>query len=187
LKYLDRLYAELEREFRKPYHRNLPLIEAVAVMIIISRAMAESIEIFPQSVSKYLVKIAHSWAHLVAPIVDKIYGSLGYVFSPDVALLHKFPHSNPTYPAPVWVFSLWSFSLLFTFLYWISLTLATYSLGKVLGGRGRFLRLLTWTGIAHIPMINWWFYVGCEMLYEIVRARDLYEPLSSLLHIRCQD
>jgi len=178
LKYLSRLFSELEAEFaryRDP-KRNLPLIEAVSVIILISRAMAESVEIFPQSVSRLLVSAADSWAWSVAPLIDRIYGSLNYVFSPDVCLSHLMPPEAPTYPLPVWMISLWSFSLLFTFSYWLLLTAATYGIGRALGGRGSYLRLLTWTGIAHIPLINWWFYVGCEMLYEIVR-QEIYMSL----------
>ncbi len=176
MKYLDRIYDELRKELKRPYYRNLPLLEAVTVMMVISRAIAESIEIFPYSVSKYLVQIAYSWTYAVAPVIDDVYSSIGYIFSPDVALMRKLPHENPLYPSPVWVISLWSFSVTYTFIYWFSLTLATYGIGKIFKGRGQFLRLLIWTGIAHTPMINWWFYVGCEMLYEIVRE-EIYMSL----------
>ncbi len=183
MKYLDRIYDEADKEFLKPLYRNLPFIEAVAVMLIISRAMAESVEIFPYSVSKIIVNLANKWAYTVAPLVDRIYGFFGYAFSPDVALIHKMPAENPIYPLSVWMISLWSFSIAYTLLYWLSFTSITYGIGKVFdrnggnGGNGSFVRLLTWTGIAHIPMINWWFYVGCEMLYEIVR-QEMYLSLN---------
>ncbi|MBO8182355.1 MAG: hypothetical protein H0Z28_06130 [Archaeoglobus sp.] len=186
MKYLNRIYDEADREFLKPLYRNLPFIEAVAVMLIISRAMAESIEIFPYSVSKAIVSLADKWAYAIAPLVDKIYGFFGYAFSPDVALMHRMPAENPIYPLPVWMISLWSFSVAYTLFYWFSLTSITYGIGRLFGrngineGSGRsgsFVRLLTWTGIAHIPMINWWFYVGCEMLYEIVR-QEMYLGLT---------
>ncbi len=91
MKYYNRIYDEASEEFVKPYRKNLPLIEAIATMVIISRAIAESIEIFPYSVNKIIVSMANSWAYLIAPIVDKVYGSLGYIFSPDVALMHRLP------------------------------------------------------------------------------------------------
>lgn len=175
-KYFDRIYREACREFVKPYRWNLPLIEAITVMVIISRAVAESIEIFPHSVSGFLVEAANRWAYAVAPVVDAVYGALGYPFSPDVALMHRLPAENPIYPLSVWMISLWSFSVIYTFIYWIGFTALTYGIGKMLGGKGSFLRLLTMTGIAHIAMINWWFYVGCEMMYEIVR-QEIYLSL----------
>lgn len=170
-KYFDRIYREAQHEFVKPYRWNLPLIEAITVMVIISRAVAESIEIFPYSVSRPLVEAANRWAYTVAPIIDRFYGALGYPFSPDVALMHRLPAENPTYPLSVWMISLWSFSVIYTFAYWIGFTALTYIIGRIVGGRGTFLRLLALTGIAHIAMINWWFYVGCEMMYEIVRQK----------------
>jgi hypothetical protein len=180
-KYINRIYNEADKEFYKPYRKNLPLIEAIAVMVIISRAMAESVEIFPYSVNKFLVNLANTWAYFVAPLIDRIYGSLGYPFAPDVALLHKLPPDNPIYPLPVWMVSLWTFSVLYTFAYWLVFTSLTYGIGKLLGGNGSFIRLLTWTGIAHIAMINWWFYVGCEMMYEIVR-QEVYLSLFPPYH-----
>ena len=180
MKYLNRIYEEGNREFSSPIYRNLPFIEAVAIMVIISRAMAESVEIFPYSVSKAIVSLANNWALTVAPIVDRIYGFLGYVFSPEVALIHKMPPENPIYPFSVWMISLWSFSLAYTFSYWFSFTSITYAIGRFFGRKGSFLKLLTWTGIAHIPMINWWFYNGCEMLYEIVRQKIYFASMTAV-------
>lgn len=177
VKYLDRIYEEASKEFAKPHYRNLPLIEALAIMIIVSRGMAESIEIFPYSVNKLLVFMANQWAYSIAPFIDKIYGCLGYIFSPSVALMHKLPAENPLYPLPVWMISLWSFTICYTFAYWLIFTSITYFLGKLLGGRGSFTRLLTWLGISHIGMINWWFYAGCEMLYELVEQEIYLSPL----------
>jgi hypothetical protein len=177
MKYIARIYNEADKEFLKPLYKNLPFVEAVAVMLIISRAIAESVEIFPYSVSKMVVNLANDWAYAIAPFVDNAYGYLGYPFSPDVALIHKMPPENPIYPLSVWMISLWSFSILYTFSYWFSFTSVTYGIGKAFGRKVSFIKLLTWTGIAHIPMINWWFYVGCEMLYEIVR-QEMYLGLS---------
>ncbi|GEM_PF-5144193 len=175
-KYFERLYREFDKEFEKPYYKNLPLIEAVIVMIITSRAIAEGIEIFPYSINKFLVDLAVSWSYIIAPIIDEAYRSVGYLFCPDVALIHKLPEENPTYPLCVWMPTLWLFTIIYTFTYWLIFTAITYGIGKVLGGKGTFLRLLACTGIAHIPLINWWFYVGCEMMYEIVQ-QEIYLSL----------
>ncbi len=135
-KYFDRLFRELDREFVKPYYKNLPLIEAFVVMIIIARAMAEGIEIFPESVNPFLVKTAEAWTWAVAPMVDRIYGALGYPFCPDPAMIHRLPQGNPVYPLCVWMPSLWSFTILYTFAYWAGLSLLTYLIGRLLGSRG---------------------------------------------------
>ena len=177
MKYLDRIYEEASKEFGKPYYRNLPFIEALAIMIIVGRGMAESIEIFPYSVNRLLVSMANRWAYSTAPLIDEIYGRLGYIFSPDVALMHKLPSENPLYPLPVWMISLWSFTICYTLAYWLLFTSVTYLLGRLIGGRGSFIRLLTWLGISHIGMINWWFYAGCEMLYELVEQEIYLNPI----------
>ncbi len=183
MRYLGRMFRDLDKDFIRPLKKNLPLIEAVAAMIILSRGMAESMEIFPYSVSKILMRAAYSWAYAVASVIDRIYGALGYPLSPRVVLTHKLPAENPVFPMPVWMMALWSFSIVYTFMYWLAMTGATYGIGRALGGKGgSFLRLLTWTGIAHIPMINWWFDVGCEMMYEVVQQKvymSLFPPYAN--------
>lgn len=142
-------------------------------MVIISRAISESVEIFPYSVNKFIVETSTRWAYAIAPIIDRVYRGLGYPLAPDVSIIRKLPVENPKYPLCVWMVSLWTFSVIYTFTYWTLSTLTTYSIGRILGGRGSLLRLFTLIGIAHIPMVNWWFYVGCEMMYEIVE-QEIY-------------
>jgi len=176
-RYFKRIYEEADNEFKRYGLKSLPFIEAVTVMILVSRGTAEATELFPYSISSFLVDIAVKWCLTIAPYVNAIYSALGYPFAPDVTLMHKYPVENPIYPTPVWMFSLWTFSIVYTFGYWIILTLVTYYIGRFLGGKGSFVKLLTWIGIAHIPIINWWFYNGCEMLYEIVQ-QEIYLSLT---------
>jgi len=168
-RYFNRIFEEASEEFEKGKLNSLPFIEALAVMIIVSRGMAEAIEIFPYSISKFLVNLAYNWSLYTTPFIDRVYKSIGYLFAPDVSLIPHFPPNNPKYPLCSWMISLWLFSILYTFSYWFILTGVSYLLCRTLRGKGSYFKLLVMIGLAHIPMINWWFYTGCEMLYEIVQ------------------
>ena len=107
MRYFKRIFTEAEDEFKEKGIRSLPFIEALAVMIIISRGMAEAIEIFPYSVSKYLVYLADRWVSIIIPYLDNVYKLLGYPFAPDVALQPVYPHENPVYPLCTYMIALW--------------------------------------------------------------------------------
>ena len=51
---------------------------------------------------------------------------------------------------------------------WFFLNLATYALWKALKGKGGLGQLFLSTGIALVPWVNWWFYVGSETMFELV-------------------
>jgi len=130
------------------------------------------------SVHPILAYIGINWALRIAPFVDTVYNALGRPLLPDPLEkphhpeeihLAFAPEAQPhLYTTPVWVFSLWTFTFAWTVGIWFFLNLATYALSKALKGKGGLGQLFLSTGIALVPWVNWWFYVGSETMFELV-------------------
>jgi len=165
-------------------------------MIFISaRALAETLELFPVAIHPIIAWLGINWAYKIAPYIDFIYGSLGYPLTPSALLEPEFPEEihriylqsySQLFNTPVWVISIWTFTLTWIICTYLGLTLISYLIAKIWSKNVSYEEMLFWIGIAFIPLINWWFYVGSETMFEILPQRifiDIFPPYKNVITV----
>lgn len=125
-------------------NRKLAMIEAIAVIVLLGRASAEGAEVFPPGFNPVILSLLEKW------------------YSVSGSFFKGLPAGNPK------MYSYWVLMLPFQFALWIFLTAISYTIAKAHTSKASFGNLLICLGIANIPLINWWFYPGCEATFVTI-------------------
>ena len=195
-RYLESVYKRIFREEKIRYRHTLNLMVTLTIIFTSARALAETLELFPVAINPVISWLGINFAYRIASAIDFIYGLTGYFLTPEYLLEPEYPEEihmiylntqvTRFFNTPVWVISLWIFSFIWIFGTYIIISYITYLLARVFNEEISFKQIFVWTGVAFIPWMNWWFYIGSETMFEILPQKiyiDMFPPFRTAISI----
>jgi hypothetical protein len=149
--WFDDFHDEVTRENEGlKVHQTRVFLEALSVILLSIRGLAECLEYFPMTVVQPIQRWGMEWTEAVAPHLRWIPGIQGVTDE---------------------IFARWFFGILYQVPVLIGFTLFFYVILRILGKKPSFLLLLMVVGIAAIPYKTWWYSASGEATWVITPQR----------------